>query len=179
MLIAGATTHAQTLQYEPELVVIRNQFRSIAEEALGTFDPDSIGEFSLIVESERFRSVVENAFIQALTARGKTVRLSGNDGGEEDIVVNVVVLSLGTEYDPLAGGFVERHIETTAETRFELVSNREILHRAILQRSHVDTVQTGETANHERPSLLERLAEPAVVISGAVLIVYLLFTVRS
>jgi hypothetical protein len=46
----------------------------------------------------------------------------------------------------------------------------------MFERAGIDTVRNTRGGS---PSLLEKIAEPIVVISGAILIVYFLFTVRS
>jgi len=176
VLLIATATHAQT--QTGELMVVREQFHSMAIEVLESFDPDSVTEVALVVETERLKSIAENAFIEAFTAKGKTVRLAGN-GHDGPVVMRVTVLSQETDVEPLPDGKSGRRIGTSIEARCEWPATGEILYRETLSRTHVDTVSVGVAEPLLKPTFLEKIAEPVVVISGAILIVYFLFTVRS
>lgn len=159
--------------------VIRDLYRTIAEEVIERVDSDSVSGYALTVDSEQSTVTVENAFLEIISSRGRKVQL-GPRRTREMLQLQVAVLSQNVRYESLEGGVFRRSINVSLEMRWQNPGDDSIVYGGILEQAKVDTVtaRPGQDGDGGR-SVVERIIEPAVVIAGAVVIIYLLFTVRS
>ncbi|MEX1138673.1 MAG: hypothetical protein WEF53_04955 [Bacteroidota bacterium] len=152
------------------------QFRSIADEMVVEFGVGQGQHFTVSLESELQKTIFENILLEILRERGADARLLGGVGHKEDSVLRAVVVTQEIGRRDSGDGVIVRSTETILDARIETPSG-EIPRRKMFRRISVDTL--GSAYRAKEISVFERLLEPAIVITGALLVVYLLFTVRS
>ncbi len=163
--------------------VIRSQLHSIADEVVGRAKLDPESKIALWVEGEGQRSLAENAFIETLQKRGYTTLLSTGNALEQTL--HVFLLGTDIKIRAVDEKYFERSISTKLEARTILGAEREVhllgtFHREGKDKAqafpsfHVPALQTDE-----EEGLMQRLLTPLIILSGAVLVIFLLFTVRS
>ncbi len=167
---------AQDSEVQSDAMALHGQLRSIAEELVADFNVGPGQIFALSVESQHPKTAAENLLLGALKERGAFVRLLTGSGDAEDSVLRVVVLVQETKLHEMENGWAVRSAETVMDARIETRSGV-VPTQKLFRRMSADTLGTRDST--ARTSLLERLLEPAVVIAGAILVVFLLFTVRS
>lgn len=134
------------------------------------------GQFYAVhVEADRQKTVMENLLAEVFRERGAMVRLEIDSATAGDSLLRVVLLAHEATRRESDEG-VLRNIETVMNARIETRTG-EILVQKTFRKFSTDTLRTARWT--ENASVLERLLEPAVVIGGAILVVFLLFTVRS
>ena len=95
------------------------------------------------------------------------------------------ILNAENKIRELDAKFTERHIRTTLEARMIKGPEREVSMLGTFQRETNDTVQIFKTEllptvqKNDENGILQRMLTPFIVVGGAVVIVYLFFTVRS
>jgi hypothetical protein len=163
--------------------VIRMQLQSIANEVINQANLDPNGRVALWVQGEGPQSLTENAFVEVLQRRSFMPVLRTGKTSEQ--ALEVFLLSTDTKIRALNDKYFERDINIKLEVRTIFGPEREVRLLGSFHRETKDTAQvfpalqlTALTANEEE-SLFERLATPLIIISGALLVVLLLFTVRS
>ncbi len=120
------------------------------------------GSMALVVEAEKDRSSIENAFIASCEKKGLRVVLTEKKGSVETPLLRISgVVSLDGPSN-----------EVSCDARVEEGESGSRYLGRFYGGKKID-----EAA--DRGSMLERFVEPLVVIAGAVMIVYLFFTVRS
>ncbi len=145
---------------------------------------DLKSQVALWVEGEGQRSLAENAFIETLQKRSyasvlSTGKTSGTDAScistwymkskSEQWVKNILngVLLPRSKYKTILG--VERKVYLLGTFQREGKDKAQIF----------PSVQMPVLQADEEESLIQRLLTPLIILSGAVLIIFLLFTVRS
>ena len=163
--------------------VIRSQLQSIADIVIDQAKLDPKGRVALWVEGEGPRSLAENAFVETLQKQSYTSVLSTEKESEQTL--HIFLLSTDIKVRPVDEKYSERNISITLEVRTVLGPEREVrllgtFHREIKDTAQVfPSLQLSVSPTIEEESLMQRLLTPIIIISGAVLIVFLLFTVRS
>jgi hypothetical protein len=160
---------------------LREQAGGIADSAAKIALRKGITSVGLSVEGRGSHIVVQNAFIEALNQ----ARVSVIDGAPEmssQVRLRVLILGQAAQAVLLTDGRYERTVRTSIEPRLEM-SSSEIQTLGILERISKDTVQSAVTEEifdgTADESTVERLMMPLIVVTSVVLVVYLLFTVRS
>jgi hypothetical protein len=162
---------------------IRLQFQSIADEVVNQAKLDPKGRVALWVEGEGPRSLAENAFVETLQKRNYASALSGGTTSEQTL--HVYLLSTEVKVRAVNEKYSERNISIALEVRTVLGMEREVHLLGTFQREVKDTAQVFPSLQlsvmqaNEEESVLQRILTPLIIISGAALIVFLLFTVRS
>ena len=163
--------------------VIRLQLQSIADEVINQAKLDPKGRVALFVEGEEPRSLTENAFVETLQKRSYTSLLS--TGKTSDQTLHVFLLSTDIKMRSVDEKYSERNISLALEVRTILGTEREVRLLGTFHREVKDTAQVFPFLQllvlpaNEEESVMQRLLTPLIILSGAVLIVLLLFTVRS
>jgi len=163
--------------------VIRSQLHSIADEVVGRAKLDPESKIALWVEGEGQRSLGENAFIETLQKRGYTTLLSTGNALEQTL--HVFLLGTDIKIRAVDEKYFERSISTKLEARTILGSEREVhllgtFHREGKDKAQVfPSIHIPDLQADEEESLIQRLLTPLIILSGAVLVILLLFTVRS
>ncbi len=167
---------AQVPVDQNDVMVKHAKFRSIAEELVGDFHISQGKRLVVALESQQQKTAFENILLEALKARGATGRLWIGGGHEEDSVLRVAVLAQEVVRSDLGEGNTRRTTEVIVDARIEIPAG-EVLAQKVFRRSVSDTLRADVPM--QEMTVVERLLEPAIVIAGAILVVYLLFTVRS
>jgi hypothetical protein len=175
-LLALPFAAGQDSNVSADALVLYAQLRSLANELAEGFDVGQGQSYAIRVESERQKTLTENLLMEAFRVRGASVHLATDSGNAGDSVLSVVVLVREAKRPPSEEGLLVRDIETVMDARIETRSG-EVPVQKTFRRFSADTLKTGNWP--ENASLFERLLEPAIVIGGAILVVFLLFTVRS
>jgi hypothetical protein len=165
------------------ITVIRSQLRSIANEVVDQAKLDPKDRVSILVESEKSRLLVENAFIEALQERGYISILNSNAIVNQSL--QVVLLELNVKVQEFDSTKYKRNIQTALEVCIIVGSEHEVRFLGTFHRELDDTVQffpevfMPVTSSDDNNSILQRLFTPLIIIGSAILIIYLFFTVRS
>jgi hypothetical protein len=163
--------------------VIRMQLQSIADEVIDQVKLDPKGQVALRVEGEGPQSLAENAFIEALQKRSYTPVLSTGKTAEQ--ILEVFFLSTSIKTQAVDTKYSERNISIALEVRTVSGGEREVRFLRNFHRETKDTAQVFPSSKfsvlpvNEEEGMMQQLLSPIIILSGAVLIVYLLFTVRS
>jgi hypothetical protein len=161
--------------------VLRQQLQSIADEVISQAQLDEKSRVALWVEGDGTRSLAENAFIEGLQKKNYTSVLS--QGITTDQTLHVFLLAMDIDTQELAGKLFERTISTSLEVRIVKGSEHETHVLGTFQRETKDTAQVFSSLQLPVPvkeeSTFQKIFAPIIFVSGAILIVYLLFTVRS
>jgi hypothetical protein len=163
--------------------VIRLQLQSIADSVIDQAKFDPKGRVALWVEGEGQRSLAENAFVEAFQKRSYTSIVSTRKTSDQTL--QVFLLSTDITVRAVDEKYSERNISIALEVRTVLGAEREVRILGTFHREAKDTAQIFPSLQlsmlpaNEEESVLQQLLTPFIIISGAVLIVVLLFTVRS
>ncbi len=164
-------------------VVERTQLRSIAEESLDQAQLDPKDRVAILVEGDGPRALVENAFIDALQKRNFIPVTDAGTASEQSLHVYLLECAMRVrELDPPRK---ERTVSTELEIRTVKGLKHETRVLGTFRRVDKDTAQAFPENRAAIPlpqrdeGALQRLLTPFIVIGGAVLMVYLFFTVRS
>jgi hypothetical protein len=163
--------------------VVRTQLQSIADEVISQLKLDTKVRVALLVDGEEPHSLAENAFVEALQKSGFAQVISTVK--KEEQIIHVSILGVDIKVRELETKFSERTIRTTLEARTISGLNSETHFLGKFQRETKDTaqvfsfIQLGTFAKEEDAGVMQRLLTPFIVIGGAVVIIYIFFTVRS
>ena len=163
--------------------VVRAQLQSIADEVIDSAKFDVEDRVAVFVEGEGSRTLAENAFIEALQKRKYSSVLM--DTASVHQLFHVYILRAEINVRELNAKISERNIRTTLEARIVKGAERNVHILGTFQRLTKDTVQTTTLGlipavqNNDENGILQRMLTPLIVVGGAVVIVYLFFTVRS
>lgn len=185
-LAALVISPAQESGDSSALSVLRSQAGSISVDVLKAIGPTYPLELQLAVEEAVLPSVVENAFLETFTQRGIRIGESGLSGDGESRLT-VLVLDQRAVFVSLESGSYERTVRTVLEGRFAPGEGAPLRYLGSFERTTVDTVRDQESLPWVRQDLetgqesstFSKILAPLVIISGAALIVYLFFAVRS
>lgn len=171
-------------------VVLKTQVASIAEEIV-TKNKIVFGDsitVELKIEGGLHQTLTENAFTDALNRLGCRVMV-GTKETRPTNSLQALVLEQNVRYSEKTASGFERKTRTVLEARYQRGADGGVQYLGVFTRESVDTVlQRDELAlpalNHESSkensvSFFDRIAGPALIITGAFLIVYLFFTVRN
>lgn len=145
----------------------KEQIRSIAGEMSAVFGLKASQKVSLAIKDSSFPGA-EAVILEVLRSNGVQVQPGGTPGWIADSLITVFALQSNRETE--SGVLVETSVEATMGS----VSADSVILKAFFFRS-----EPAESRQGSESTLFEQLIEPAVVIVGAFLIVYLLFTVRD
>jgi hypothetical protein len=163
--------------------VVRSQLHSIAREVVDQAKLDPQDRVGVFVEGEGPLSLVENAFIEELQQRNYRSILG--TGIEVEQTVHVLLLGMDIKVRGLDTKWSERSICTNLEVRTVTGTEREARILGTFLRETKDTaqvfpsVQLSAVPKDDKSGVVPRILTPLIVITGAMLIVYLFFTVRS
>lgn len=148
---------------------------------------DGVSSVQLKVEGNELISVVENAFLVALRSKGIQVNLAPEKNTHSHDL-RLLILQQTVSYSNLPNGQFLRHSTLSLEARLDSPTNREVLLLETNEKSQTDTVYSKENWPFSltdpvielgEKSIFTKLISPLIVITGAALIIYLLFTIRS
>ena len=158
-------------------VRLRDQASSIAHEIVGKLGLETSGPVLVSIESSPWKTVMENAFIEALKSSGIKALL-GAVGQEREL--RIVVLDQSVTYQTIHSGGFQRFSRSVVEARMQRV--QEVATIGMFSRESVDTVAVKSDSlripEHD-PGFFEQIFGPLLIIAGSVTIIVLLFTVRS
>jgi hypothetical protein len=163
--------------------VIRSQLQSIADEVVDQAKLDTNGQVILWVEGQEQRALTENAFIEVLQKKRHTIVL--NVGTSLGQTLHVFLLISEFKLQKLIEKYLEREIHTILEAKTIMGAERKVQLLGTYHRESKDTAQIFPSTQilgmsaAEDASVMQQLLTPIIIIGGAILIVYLLFTVRS
>jgi hypothetical protein len=164
-------------------LVLRMQLQSIADEVVEQANLDQKIRVALFVEGEGPRSLAENAFVESLQKRSFTSVLEVGTSLEQTL--QVFFLSTNIKMRELDAKYSEREISTALEARTVIGTEHKVRLLGTFHRATKDTalvfpsLPLSIVPANEKESVMQRLLTPVIILGGAVLIVYLLFTVRS
>lgn len=161
---------------QPDVILQNAQFRNIAEELVIDFRVHQGQSFAVTIESQRQKTALENILLEVLKDQGAIGRLLIGNTSKTDSVLRVAVLAQEIVRNDAGNGNIERMSQMIVDARIETPSG-DVPAQRVFQRSARDTLRT--ESRQAELTVFERLLEPAIVIAGAILVVYLLFTVRS
>lgn len=148
---------------------------------------DGVSSVQLKVEGNELTSVIENAFLAVLRSKGIQVNLAPEKNTHSHDL-RLLILQQTVSYSNLPNGQFLRHSTLSLEARLVSPTNLEVVLLETHKKSQSDTVQSKEnwpllltdpTVEMEEESIFTKLISPLIVVTGAVLIIYLLFTIRS
>ena len=163
--------------------IIRSQLQSIADEVVDSAKFDVKGRVAVLVEGEGLRMLTENAFIEALQKRHYTSVVI--DSVSIHQIIHVFIFNAEIKVRELNGKFSERNIGTTLEARVVQGAERQVRMLGTFHRETKDTVSVSASGllpavqKNDESGFLQRMLTPFIIVGGAVVIVYLFFTVRS
>jgi hypothetical protein len=167
------------------MVVLRSHAGSIVEEVLPELEILSGSEVTLLVHGGPFGYLFENALLAALQRRGVSVVLPRH-GTPQAPTIEVFIIAQAVGYSSALENGWNRTIVTSCEVRTRAARGEEARYVGMFDRNNVDLVADkedlhsatkGEIAGSS--SAFDRILTPVLVIAGAVLVVFLFFTVRS
>jgi hypothetical protein len=163
--------------------VIRSQLQSMADEVVDSAKFDVKERVSVLVEGEGQRALAENAFIEALQKRNFASVVI--DTASINQIIQVFLLNTEIKVRELDAKFSTRIIQTTLEARTVKGPKREVRILGTFYREINDTAQVfameslPAVQKNNDNGILQRMLTPFIVVGGAIVIVYLFFTVRS
>lgn len=171
-------------------VVLKNQAMSIAEEIVAKNkivfgDSSAVG---LFVEDSPRQTLTENVFTDALSRLGYRVLIGAKETRTTN-AIQVLVLEQSVRYSEKTAGGFERKTRTVMEARYQGGADDAVHYLGLFTRENIDTVLqrdelalpafNPESSKENSSSFFDRIVGPALIITGAFLIVYLFFTVRN
>jgi hypothetical protein len=163
MLMAWTPLAAQSVE-GGDLNVLKTRWDSIAESVLVRL-PNVSARVNLVVETETNQSVIENSFLAGFERRGTAVMIGKEVSPEEVPVLRI-------------SGIVSLMVPTvraSCDARWEDANGTV----RFLGRFHAENGISPSDDGESDRSTMDRIFEPLAVIAGAVMIIYLFFTVRS
>ena len=148
---------------------VRNQLADLGEQVVNTAQLSPGSSIQLAVSASRRKTIVENAFLESLQKRGVRVLLKS----EPDSVQEAVLRISDVRWE--RGGPPDAVLKTELDARVE-----DPVSGTVRYLGHFTSNEQGKgTPAVQSETILGKILEPLVVISGTVLIIYLFFTVRS
>ena len=163
--------------------VMRSQLQSIADEVVDSAKLDIKGRVAVLVEGEGPRTLAENAFIEALQKRNYVSMVTDTVSANQ--ILHVFFISAEIKLRELDAKLSERNIRTTLEVRMVKGAEREVRILGTFHRETRDTAQVFATEllptvqKNDETRIFQRMITPFIIVGGAIVIVYLFFTVRS
>jgi hypothetical protein len=163
--------------------IIRSQLQSIADEVVDSAKFDVKGRVAVLVEGEGLRTLAENAFIEALQKRNYTSVVI--DTASINQIFHLFIFNAEIKVRELNAKLSERNIRTSLEARVAQGAERQVRMLGTFHRVTKDTAQVFTSGlipavqKNDESGILQRMLTPFIVVGGAIVIVYLFFTVRS
>jgi hypothetical protein len=186
LLVAGAL-NSQELHRHSSEVIVRDLLKGVASEVVIRSKLEPSTGVTVVVDAKKFTTLVENAFFEALSSKGYRPFLGASiDSSIGTLTVNV--LGDPVRLEDLGKGLFERSVDLELQARFVARNGGKAEFLGEFSRSYRDTVaswEIEETMVDRRPAVVvspttfERMAGPLIVLAGSILVVFLLFTVRS
>lgn len=158
------------------MMVLGGQARQVADEMLSKTELGTSSRVLVFVEGGEHPTIIENALLDGIQKRGGIgsvvydQRMPG---------LHVVILQQTVQYRTLGENLFERVVRTTTEGRWT-GEGSETVFLGQFARMGIDTVAMLESSRVDtKGSWFERVLGPVVIITGTIVAVYLLFTVRS
>ncbi len=186
LCVAHMPAPAQSSERPSVLTVLRLQASSISKDVLASIESPVPSSMWLSVEEAPLAPVIEYAFLETFSDAGITLRVGDAGSGDSDHLM-LLVLEQRAYFDTLGSGGYLRTVRTICEGRFSQAEASSDRYLGLFERIAQDTVAQLEPMPWTRPELDEayrpgvfsKILTPIVIISGAALIVYLFFEVRS
>lgn len=172
------------------IVILKNQAASVAEEIVQK-NKNVFGDSSSVelkIEGSLHQTLTENAFADVLNRSGYRVTV-GTKEPRSTNSLHVLVLEQGIRFSERTSTGYERRARTILEARYQKGAGGETQYLGLFTRENADTVTqrdeltmgvlNQESAKENSIAFFDRIAGPALIITGAFLIVYLFFTVRN
>jgi hypothetical protein len=163
--------------------IIRSQLQSIADEVVDSVQFDVKERVAVFVEGEGLRMLTENAFIEALQKRHYTSVVI--DTASIHQIIHVFIFNAEIKVRELNTKYSERNIGTTLEAKAVLGADRQVRMLGTFHRETKDTAFVFASGlnpavqKNDDSGFLQRMLTPFIIVGGAIVIVYLFFTVRS
>lgn len=163
--------------------IVRSQLQSIAGEIVDSAHIDAAERVAVLAEGEGPRTLAENAVIEALQKH--TCSSIVMDTASVQQILHIVVFESDIKLRELHTGLSERSIRTALEARVVKGAQRQVSLLGVFSRETRDTAQVfasgvpADTRKSDDGGILQRMLTPFIIIGGAIVIVYLFFTVRS
>lgn len=164
-------------------VLVQEQLKSIAHEVVSKVKLDPGHPVAFQVEGDGPRILVENAFIEILQEKNYSTRLRSHSSDYQTL--SVYILGITVSAKQLDSQLFERSCRTSLEARMESGTDHQVQFLGSFKRESLDTVHTYPSFSFysqqqdSEDSLTQRIFTPFILIGGAILVVYLFFTVRS
>ena len=163
--------------------IIRTQLQSIADEVVDSVQFTINERVAVFVEGEGLRMLTENAFIEALQKRHYPSVVI--DTASIHQIIQVFIFNAEIKVRELNAKYSERIIGTTLEARVVQGAERQVRMLGTFHRETKDTASVFVSGllpavrKNDESGFLQRMLTPFIIVGGAVVIVYLFFTVRS
>ena len=144
---------------------LRVQWETLAESIFVRIPSASLGRVILVVEAEKDRSTIENAFLVSFGRKGAQLMITEEKASGETRVLRIS--GIVTLESP--------SLQTSCDARWEEGDGSVSYLGRFRSDVPIKPLENGPPGG----TVLERILEPLVVIAGTILVVYLFFTIRS
>jgi len=164
-------------------VIVREQLKSIALEVVSKVTLDPKYPVAFQVEGDGSRLLVENTFIEVLHGQNYSTILRSHSSDYQTLSVYILEITVSAKQRD--SQLFERSCQTTLEVRMVSGTDHQVQFIDTFRRESLDTVDTYPSfpfySQHrdDEDSVSQRILTPFILIGGAILVVYLFFTVRS
>ena len=164
-------------------MVVRKQLHQIAQDVVDSAHIDVNRRIAVVVEGDGMRMLAENALIEALQNRHCTSVVA--DTASVSQILYAFVFSTDVKIHPVNEKYSERSTRTALEARVVTGADRRAQMLGSFYRETKDTAQIyaspvfPDAQKNEEDGFFQRMMTPFIVIGGAIVVVYLFFTVRS
>jgi hypothetical protein len=164
-------------------MVVRKQLHQIAMDVVDSAHIDMNRQVAVVVEGDGPRMLAENALIEALQNRHCMAVVIDTTSVSQ--ILYAFVFRTSVKLHPVDDKYSERNTQTVLEARVVKGANRRAQMLGSFYRETNDTAQVyaspefPDVQKNEEDSIFQRMMTPFIIIGGAIVIVYLFFTVRS
>jgi hypothetical protein len=163
--------------------IVRSQLQSIADEVVDVVNFDGKDRVAVFVDGEGPRTLAENAFIEAFQKRNYSLVVVDTASAHQ--VLHAFIFNIENTIRKLDATSSVRNIRTTVEVKMVKGAEHGVRILGTFRREAKDTAQvfmtgvSGAAQKNADTGIFQRMLTPFIVLGGAVVIVYLFFTVRS
>jgi hypothetical protein len=163
--------------------LVRSQLKTIAEEVVDSANINLNERVAVFAEGEGPRTLAENACIEALQNRHCISVVIDTVSVRQ--ILHLFVFGTEMKIREVNAKFSERTLRTTLEARVVQGADRRVRMLGTFYRETKDTAQVfasgviPEVQKRDEGGIFQRMVTPFIVVGGAIVIVYLFFTVRS
>jgi hypothetical protein len=164
-------------------MVVRKQLHQIAMDVVDSAHIDMNRQVAVVVEGDGPRMLAENALIEALQNRHCMAVVIDTTSVSQ--ILYAFVFRTSVKLHPVDDKYSERNTQTVLEARVVNGADRRAQMLGSFYRETNDTAQVyaspefPDVQKNEEDSIFQRMMTPFIIIGGAIVIVYLFFTVRS